>query len=67
MTKEPGALPTKDWLGRENALRLATRIKDYWKGQANVWTIELGSHPGREGRGTYAIRSDMVNGQPQRK
>lgn len=60
-----------DWLTEENAVRLAAQIKAHWKAKGvkvNVWIDKssLNARGSKVNPTVYSVRTDLVNGLPQR-
>lgn len=68
----PSGYPTRDWMQEEAAHDLAARVRGYWAARGyvvDVSIVPMGNPKAEAGkdRVVWGVRSDMVNGQPQRR
>lgn len=55
-----------DSFKQEGSLKLASIIKQYWRDRGYDVSIRVEYFVTAHG-GTYAVRSDLINGMPQRR
>lgn len=55
--------PTRDWSSKAGAESLAVKIREYWAAQGRHVETVVYEYADK----CYALRSDMIDGMPQRR